>query len=120
MRGPDRNHPFLNLTSLTGGGGGGGGPRPMALAGRHSSARADEKRDCGDTLRTPPAAGEATAVNKTEHMYKSKGITRMNKSKGETTSYASAAYKALTRGERMLAAAQGRQKCATHSGRRRM
>mmetsp|Transcript_49047 Transcript_49047/g.155315 ORF Transcript_49047/g.155315 Transcript_49047/m.155315 type:complete len:208 (-) Transcript_49047:634-1257(-) len=62
MRGPDRNHPFLNLTSLTGGGGGGGGPWPMALAGRHSSARADEKRDCGDTLRTAPAAGEATAV----------------------------------------------------------
>ena len=58
------------------------------------------------TRTVAPPAGEATAVNKTEHMYKSKGITRMNKSKGETTSYASAAYKALTRGERMLAAAR--------------
>ena len=55
-----------------------------------------------------PLAGKATAVNKTtEHMYKSKGITRMDKSKGETTSYASAAYKALTRGERMLIATRG-------------
>ena len=55
----------------------------------------------------------------TEVMHKSKGITRPT-SESQTTSYASAAYKALTRGERMLAAAQGRQKCATHSGRRRM
>ena len=42
-----------------------------------------------------------------EVKYKSKGIARMNKSKSETTSYASAAYKALTRGERMLNATCG-------------
>ena len=42
----------------------------------------------------------------TEVMHKSKGITRPT-SEGQTTSYARAAYKALTRGERMLVATRG-------------
>ena len=57
--------------------------------------------------RVEPTAGKATTAYKaTMYMYKSKGITR-HESKGETTSYVSAAYKALTRGERMLVATRG-------------
>ena len=52
----------------------------------------------------PAPASKATTANKaTLYMYKSKGIT-CNASKGETTSYASAVYKTLTRGEQMLVA----------------
>ena len=56
-----------------------------------------------------PPAGEATTVRRTrifsEDMYKSKGIMR-SKSKGEAADYAKTVYKALSRGERMLAAAR--------------
>ena len=53
--------------------------------------------------RKPPASKATTANKATIYMYRSKGITR-NANKGETTSYASATYQALTRGERMLVA----------------
>ena len=65
--------------------------------------------DKGKRRAAEPLAGKATTVNKTkiysEYMYKSKGIMR-SKSKGEATDYAKTVCKALSRGERMLAAAR--------------